>query len=102
MLETVDLMQQNTCCKQIFVFSGYYTFSFLNPQVVIHTVRLPKQSTVGDVINDLKTKVIYSVSIYILLNDKKLHFRLKVLLLKRGPNWACFFLFFFSFLKNLF
>jgi hypothetical protein len=27
-------------------------------QVVIHTIRLPKQSTVGDVINDLKTKVI--------------------------------------------
>ncbi|XP_060968980.1 ubiquitin C-terminal hydrolase 12-like isoform X3 [Cannabis sativa] len=26
-------------------------------EVVIHTVRLPKQSTVGDVINDLKTKV---------------------------------------------
>ena len=26
-------------------------------QVVIHTIRLPKQSTVGDVINDLKTKV---------------------------------------------
>ena len=27
-------------------------------QVVIHTIRLPKQSTVGDVISDLKTKVI--------------------------------------------
>lgn len=27
-------------------------------QVVIHTIRLPKQSTVGDVINDLKMKVI--------------------------------------------
>ncbi|XP_058115142.1 ubiquitin C-terminal hydrolase 12-like [Magnolia sinica] len=26
-------------------------------EVVIHTIRLPKQSTVGDVINDLKTKV---------------------------------------------
>ena len=26
-------------------------------QVVIHTIRLPKQSTVADVINDLKTKV---------------------------------------------
>ena len=26
-------------------------------QVVVHTIRLPKQSTVGDVINDLKTKV---------------------------------------------
>ena len=26
-------------------------------QVVIHTIRLPKQSTVGDVINDLKSKV---------------------------------------------
>lgn len=26
-------------------------------QVVIHTIRLPKNSTVGDVINDLKTKV---------------------------------------------
>jgi len=24
---------------------------------VVHTIRLPKQSTVGDVINDLKTKV---------------------------------------------
>ena len=27
-------------------------------QVVVHTIRLPKQSTVGDVIDDLKTKVI--------------------------------------------
>ncbi|XP_059429069.1 ubiquitin C-terminal hydrolase 12-like [Corylus avellana] len=26
-------------------------------EVVVHTIRLPKQSTVGDVINDLKTKV---------------------------------------------
>ncbi|XP_021625341.1 ubiquitin C-terminal hydrolase 12 isoform X4 [Manihot esculenta] len=26
-------------------------------EVVIHTIRLPKQSTIGDVINDLKTKV---------------------------------------------
>lgn len=26
-------------------------------EVIIHTIRLPKQSTVGDVINDLKTKV---------------------------------------------
>ncbi|XP_058100069.1 ubiquitin C-terminal hydrolase 12-like [Magnolia sinica] len=26
-------------------------------EVVIHTIRLPKQSIVGDVINDLKTKV---------------------------------------------
>lgn len=27
-------------------------------QIVIHTIRLPKQSTVGDVIADLKTKVL--------------------------------------------
>lgn len=27
-------------------------------QVVIHSIRLPKNSTVGDVINDLKTKVV--------------------------------------------
>jgi len=26
-------------------------------QVIIHTIRLPKQSTVGDVLDDLKTKV---------------------------------------------
>lgn len=26
-------------------------------QVIIHNIRLPKQSTVGDVINELKTKV---------------------------------------------
>ncbi|KAG5237924.1 NtN2 family protein [Salix suchowensis] len=29
----------------------------IKDEVVIHTIRLPKQSTVGDVINDLKTKV---------------------------------------------
>ncbi|GMY23515.1 ubiquitin carboxyl-terminal hydrolase 12-like isoform X6 [Fagus crenata] len=29
----------------------------MKDEVVIHTIRLPKQSTVGDVINDLKTKV---------------------------------------------
>ena len=28
-------------------------------QVVIHNIRLPKQSTVGDVINELKTKVTF-------------------------------------------
>ena len=34
------------------------TLFYLFIQVVIHTIRLPKQSTVGDVLNDLKTKVI--------------------------------------------
>ncbi|KAH0891231.1 hypothetical protein HID58_053660 [Brassica napus] len=29
-------------------------------EVIIHTIRLPKQSTVGDVINELKTKVVLS------------------------------------------
>jgi hypothetical protein len=33
-------------------------------QVVIHTIRLPKQSTVGDVINDLKTKVILLLFVF--------------------------------------
>ena len=28
--------------------------------MIIHTIRLPKQSTVGDVINELKTKVVLS------------------------------------------
>lgn len=32
--------------------------SCLCTQVVIHTIRLPKESTVADVLNDLKTKVI--------------------------------------------
>nr|DAD47220.1 TPA_asm: hypothetical protein HUJ06_017157 [Nelumbo nucifera] len=31
--------------------------SSMKDEVVIHSIRLPKQSTVGDVINDLKTKV---------------------------------------------
>ncbi|KAI3900081.1 hypothetical protein MKW98_000981 [Papaver atlanticum] len=35
---------------------SYKTTSFFF-YVVIHCIRLPKQSTVGDVINDLKTKV---------------------------------------------
>ncbi|CAH1422691.1 unnamed protein product [Lactuca virosa] len=30
---------------------------WLNGEVVIHTIRLPKQSAVGDLINYLKTKV---------------------------------------------
>lgn len=34
-----------------------YRYCCDNFQVVIHTIRLPKQSTVGDVISDLKTKV---------------------------------------------
>ena len=44
---------------------GFYV-DFFRPffslfiQVVIHTIRLPKQSTVGDVLDDLKTKVILS------------------------------------------
>ena len=33
------------------------TWFILPFQVVIHTIRLPKNSTVGDVIMDLKTKV---------------------------------------------
>lgn len=36
--------------------------SRLAHQVTIHTIRLPKQSTVGDVLNDLKTKVKFSAS----------------------------------------
>ena len=37
------------CCEQILWLPCF--------QVTIHTIRLPKQSTVGDVLNDLKTKV---------------------------------------------
>lgn len=36
-------------------------------QVVIHNIRLPKQSTVGDVINVLKTKVSLSISVELML-----------------------------------
>ena len=43
---------------------------------MVHTIRLPKQSTVGDVINDLKTKV--NLDLFIFTN-------------------ACNFLFFFFF-----
>lgn len=40
--------------SRVFSITVFYLFI----QVVIHTIRLPKQSTVGDVLNDLKTKVI--------------------------------------------
>lgn len=43
-------------------FSSFYLELFffilkLLIQVLSHTIRLPKQSTVGDVLDDLKTKV---------------------------------------------
>ena len=37
--------------------SFFQALLLLNMQVVIHNIRLPKQSTVGDVIIELKTKV---------------------------------------------
>lgn len=42
----------NFCLRNSFMFFFIYFY-----QVVIHTIRLPKQSTVGDVLDDLKTKV---------------------------------------------
>ena len=47
-----------------------FLIDYLFAQAVIHTVRLPKQSTVGDVLDDLKTKVsiatlIFPVMMYI-------------------------------------
>lgn len=41
------------CLKYLCVY--LHMISFL--QVVIHSIRLPKNSTIADVINDLKTKV---------------------------------------------
>lgn len=41
-------------------------------QVVIHTIRLPKNSTVGDVINDLKTKVTPLKQIVAICGSQKL------------------------------
>ena len=40
-----------------FFFPTNCHISLFFNQVVIHTIRLPKQSTVGDVLDDLKTKV---------------------------------------------
>lgn len=37
-------------------------FFLLTFQATIHSIRLPKQSTVGDVLNDLRTKVPFSVA----------------------------------------
>ncbi|MFS7952635.1 putative ubiquitinyl hydrolase 1 [Helianthus anomalus] len=38
----------------------FFTGWFLNPvnlPLIIHNIRLPKQSTVGDALNEIKTKV---------------------------------------------
>jgi len=44
------------CCHDVWISMSLTWFTFLY-QVVIHTIRLPKNSTVGDVINYIKTKV---------------------------------------------
>ena len=47
------------------VLSGFVPHRlFVNSQVVIHTIRLPKQSTVGDVLDDLKTKVTIATLVF--------------------------------------
>jgi len=37
---------------------------FVNHQVSVHSIRLPKNSTVGDVLNDIKTKVSIYYSLF--------------------------------------
>ncbi|WRX33029.1 Peptidase C19 [Theobroma cacao] len=52
--EVLDIpLPELQCLKTLKVAFHHAT----KDEVVIHTIRLPKQSTVGDVINDLKTKV---------------------------------------------
>ncbi|KAK3004826.1 hypothetical protein RJ639_019490, partial [Escallonia herrerae] len=56
-------------------------------EVIIHTIRLPKQSTVGDVINDLKTKV---TSTSVLLSNKLRNYLVKLLeFLKNCSSFWC-------------
>ncbi|XP_052185773.1 ubiquitin C-terminal hydrolase 12-like [Diospyros lotus] len=52
--EVLDIPLPELQCLKTLKVAFHHT---VKDEVIIHTIRLPKQSTVGDVINDLKTKV---------------------------------------------
>ncbi|XP_058070220.1 ubiquitin C-terminal hydrolase 12-like isoform X2 [Magnolia sinica] len=62
LLETSDILNYEVLDIPLLELQGLKTLKVAlhhstKDEVVIHTIRLPKRSTIGDVINDLKTKV---------------------------------------------